>query len=77
MSSKYPKLTVYTMEGCGWCTEQKKQIQNYPNKEIINCTYDTENKVCKNANGFPTLKMKDKFYEGLHNFQEIIGLSKK
>ena len=77
MSSNYPKLTVYTMEGCGWCSEQKKEIKNYPNKEIVNCSLDTENKVCKQTDAFPTLSIKNKFYQGLHSFQEILGLAKK
>ena len=77
MSSNNPKLTVYTMEGCGWCDEQKKEVANYQNKEFVNCTLDKENKTCKQINAFPTLSMKNKFYQGLHSFQEVLGLAEK
>lgn len=69
--TKQPKITVYTMEGCGYCTEQKKTLQNYSNKKIISCTRNSDNETCKKLNAFPTIKINDNFYQGFHNMNEI------
>lgn len=76
MSSNNPKLTVYTIDGCGYCLDQKKEIKNYNNKEIVNCSINPDNKVCKKSSAFPLLNIKGKFYEGLHSMQEILDISK-
>lgn len=72
-----PKLTIYTMEGCGYCKEQKKEADKYPNKEFINCTKNGDNEVCQKLNAFPTLSMEKNLYQGLHTYQEILQMKNK
>lgn len=77
MSSRNSNVTAYTMEGCGYCTEQKTHLSS--EDTIINCssTEGMQNQICQKLEAFPTLSINGKLYQGLHTSKEISDIKNK
>lgn len=77
MNSNNSKVTAYTMEGCGYCTDQKTHLSS--EDKIINCssTEGMKNQVCRKLEAFPTLSINGKLYQGLHTSKEISDIKKQ
>jgi hypothetical protein len=70
----------FTMDGCPWCTKQKRELDEYkktggiPKVEIITCGVDNQDPRCNNVEGFPHWENGDRKevgYQSLENLKKM------
>ena len=73
------KSKFYSIDGCGYCDRQKKELGiSGRSPLIVKCDDPKNKKMCTKMNGFPTWEIKGRLYPGFHTKKELNSiLSKK
>ena len=69
---KKVKAKFYGIDGCGYCSDQKKEIGKDNIKSFyVDCGKTGNNKMCSKLDGFPTWEINGKLYPGYHSLSEL------
>jgi hypothetical protein len=72
------KSRFYSMDGCTYCQDQKKELGvTNTSPIIVNCGDKKNQQLCSKVDGFPTWEIHGKLYPGFHTKKSLSDIISK